>query len=182
MIKVEVSMSDFIDGRKFIDKYGDRIEKVMAATMQTNRLLLFMHDGAYNGHKPWKPLKFRDGQPLQDSGALRNSIGPKVPAGSLAPVTPGKGGYVRYEASGSKKTVRIGTELKYAKIHDEGGVIVPVNAKALRFVVGKKVYFFKKVKIPKRNFTQWNAEDQAEMTTTLHRLLEKIVVEALNGG
>lgn len=182
MISTDVDFSSLIGLKGFMNKYGDRIEKAMAATVQTNRLLLFMHDGAYNGHKPWLPPKYRDGQPLQDRGDLRNSIAPKSSNGDLVPRSPGKGGYIRYEGSASKRTVRVGTELIYAGIHDKGGRIVPKNAKALRFMIGKRVVFAKYVDIPKRNFTGWNEEDKSEMTVMLHNLLTELITEEINGG
>lgn len=45
--------------------------------------------------------------------------------------------------------VAVGTDLKYARIHDQGGnigPIVPKKAKALRFKINGKVVFAKKVK------------------------------------
>lgn len=51
--------------------------------------------------------------------------------------------------------VTIGTNLVYARIHDQGGTIkahtvTPTRAKALRFMSGGRVVFAKRVNIPQR--------------------------------
>lgn len=53
------------------------------------------------------------------------------------------------------KQVKVGTNLVYARIHDEGGTlpartILSRNGRFLRFVVGGKVVFAKKVRQPAR--------------------------------
>ncbi len=50
---------------------------------------------------PWKPLKFRNGQPLRDTKLLQNSI------------------YARPDAKG----VTVGTNVKYARVHQFGMTI-----------------------------------------------------------
>lgn len=100
----------------------DEIYLLVAATMQTNRGLMF--DSANEGRTPWAPLKLRDGQPLSQRGALRQSFGPhndgKRPARH-------PDGIVKY----GNDTVTIGTTLAYAPIHNLGGVIRPVRGKFL---------------------------------------------------
>lgn len=84
-----------------------------------------------NGEK-WAPLKFRDGQPLRDTGLLQNSFftffGPDY--------------------------VDIGTNRVGARVHQFGAVIRPVKAKMLRFFAkGSSIPIFRKsVKIPARPF------------------------------
>ena len=68
------------------------------------------------GRPEWKPLKYRDGKPLLDSGGLHRSITPWH----------------------DNNTAVVGTNLIYARIQNEGGqtrphVIRPRNKKALRF-------------------------------------------------
>lgn len=74
----------------------------------------------------------RDGQQstLQKSGVLRRSL--------------------RVEAT--DKSVTIGTDRKYALIHQLGGEIKPKTAKALKFQSGGKWFTVKKVNIPARPY------------------------------
>lgn len=85
--------------------------------------------------KAWAPLTSRQGQPLLDTGRLRNSITHLVQG----------------------NTLEIGTNWPWAHVHQFGAEIVPVRAKLLRFTVGgargrDRVVFAKKVVIPARPF------------------------------
>lgn len=114
-----------------------------------------------DGGPNWPALKFRQGQILKKTGLLFKSV-----------TTPGAQGNVN-RVTGSVLTW--GTELKYAKIHNEGGIITAKNAKMLWIPIsekaarigplknkadreksglkyGKDFIFKKSVKIPKREF------------------------------
>lgn len=52
----------------------------------------------------------------------------------------------------SNTSVTIGSDRRYAAIHQMGGVIKPVTAKALKFFAGGKWWTCKKVTIPARPF------------------------------
>ena len=93
--------------------------------------------------KPWKPLKFRSGQPLRDTGRLQNSI--------------------TFRAD--RKGITIGTNVCYAPPHQFGAVVeagkpphqslcgyVTKGSPVLRFEAGGKVVYAKKVTIPARPF------------------------------
>lgn len=54
----------------------------------------------------------------------------------------------REERGGMVQVVGMGE--RYGVVHERGAVIVPVRAKALRFVVGGRVVFARRVVIPKR--------------------------------
>ncbi len=105
------------------------INLFIAATVQTNRGLLFDSEGSALGHKPWKKLLLREGQILSQRGALRRSIAPYNPNG-----TPGPDGIVRFAGD----VITVGTRLAYAKMMNygtvglPGGVLRPRNAKALK--------------------------------------------------
>ena len=88
-------------------------------------------------------LRFARGKKiLQDKGDLRRSI--------------------LHEIAGNKLT--IGTNLIYAAIHQEGGVIRAKNARALMIPLGDgRVIFRKKVTIPARPFLLIKPEDPAKM-------------------
>jgi phage gpG-like protein len=104
------------------------IYAVMAASAQTNRALLFDSEGGYNGHTPWKPLKFRAGQPLRDKGRLKNSIGPLAKNGQ--PVK-SPDGILKYGGSPDRPIVTIGTTLYYAALMNNGGIVRAKNGHAL---------------------------------------------------
>jgi phage gpG-like protein len=79
----------------------------------------------------WPPLKIRQGQPLLDTGRLRNSISGR--------------------ANGSTSFV-VGTNVKYARLQNFGGTVTPKQAKSLAFKVGNRMVFTKSVKVPARPF------------------------------
>lgn len=87
--------------------------------------------GAVSPHGvPWKPVSSRLGQTLVDTGRLRRSI--------------------TFRAS--PKDVVVGTNVKYAPIHQFGGTIVPKNKPYLVFKTSSGWVRTKKVKIPARPF------------------------------
>lgn len=100
----------------------DEIYLLVAATMQTNRGMMF--DSVNAGRTAWAPLKLRDGQPLSQRGALRQSFGPSNDGRNPARHP---NGIVKY----GNDVVTIGTTLAYAPIHNLGGVIRPVRSKFL---------------------------------------------------
>jgi phage gpG-like protein len=53
-------------------------------------------------------------------------------------------------------------DVKYAAIHEFGGVIVPKKAKALSFVIDGKRIFTKQVIMPKRSYMRTSLEDQKD--------------------
>ena len=112
----------------------EAINLFIAAQIQFNRGMLFDQEGAYNGHPKWADLKFRNGQILTNRGTLRKSIAPYNPRGTAGP-----DGIVRF----SSDTITVGTKLGYARLMNDGttkmpgGVLRPVNAKALKIPVPK---------------------------------------------
>lgn len=80
---------------------------------------------------PWPALKVRQGQPLLDTGRLRNSISGR--------------------ANGAVSFV-VGTNVKYARLHNFGGTVTAKSGKSLRFKVGSRWVFAKSVTIPPRPF------------------------------
>jgi len=60
-------------------------------------------------------------------------------------------------------SVRIGTGLVYAAIHQFGGTIVPKTAKRLAFTLRGKSVFAKKVTIPARPYLGVSTENKAEI-------------------
>ncbi len=69
---------------------------------------------------------------------------------------------ITYKSSG--KSLVIGTSLIYARVHQEGAVIKPKTAKALRIPIGGgKVIFRKRVVIPARPFLLIKPHDPADV-------------------
>lgn len=98
---------------------------------------------------------------LQDTGRLRNSI--------------------TYAVNEPDQSVSIGTNVKYGEIHQYGGkiniparTIIPKKAKVLRFMIGNKIIYAKKVHqkartitIPRRPFLMFQEDDLTNIRTIL---------------
>lgn len=92
------------------------------------------------------------GQTLSDSGTLKNSIG--------------------YHATAN--SVEVGTNIKYAKVHQEGATIKPKTKKFLAFRLGGGWVRKKKIKIPKREFLGFSKEDIEEIEDTIMDHIDKL--------
>lgn len=193
MIKIEVEFPDLYERLK---KYEKEIMLVLAASMQTNRSMMFDADGADNGKKKWAPLKFRNGRPLQDRGTLRKSMGP-----SNDGITPGRG--VDSVLKINTDSVMIGTKLAYARMMNDGttkmpgGVLRPINAQALKIPLpmgknivkaakalrkgaaqdstGQKYIFRKSVRIPARPMDEITPQDEQEWVETVQNYMMEIL-------
>lgn len=83
--------------------------------------------------RPWKPLnpKYRTGQPLRNTRRLQLSISSRV-VGDAA---------------------EVGTNVRYARVHQYGATIVPKTSSYLAFpVTGGGFAFLKEARIPARPF------------------------------
>lgn len=100
-----------------------------------NRVRLGFRLGRSPYGQPWAPLNpfFRVGQPLRDTGRLQRSITHQVQGGD---------------------SVAVGTNVRYARTHQHGADIKPVNAKMLGPIgsAGGGAVFLKGAKIPARPF------------------------------
>lgn len=97
--------------------------------------LSFAESRSPNG-QPWQPLRFRAGQPLLDTGKLRNSIASRA----------------------HKVSVEIGTSERYAGVHQRGATIRPKRGKFLVFTPRGFAHpiFARQVTIPARPFLPVN--------------------------
>lgn len=142
------------------------IKEPLAAALQTNRGMLFMSSGRYNNHDGWAPLKFREGQPLLDSGKLSQSI---APLNDGKKPSQGADGILRFGAG----VVTIGSVLPYAAMMNfgttglPGGVLRPKNKKALAFPIPNGFVICKSVKIPPRHFDDFTPADVEELEQTM---------------
>lgn len=98
-----------------------------------NRIRLCFRLGQSPWGVPWRPLNpaFRTGQPLRDTGRLQRSITSQVQGDA----------------------VMVGTNVRYAAVHQFGATIFPRNAKYLAAPMGGgRIAFLKQVTIPSRPF------------------------------
>lgn len=105
--------------------------------------------------KSWKPSGraiAQGGKTLTDTALLRQSI----------------------DYAATPKKVMVGTNKKYARIHQLGGTIKPKHGKALKFPGqdGKDV-FAKEVEIPARPFIGVSQSDLKEVKATINEFLNK---------
>jgi phage gpG-like protein len=168
LLHVQFKMPNWAE--KFRSELGNIHGKALA-TIQTNRGMLFKQEGAYNGHAKWKPLKNRKGQILADTGTLKNSIAPK--GGDKKRPSAGPNGILKFIGD----VMTIGTNVKYANIHNFGGVIKPKTKDLLRWKDDKGWHAAKQVKIPARPFLEgaWNQEDQKELNDTMANYLSRLL-------
>lgn len=170
--KIDFKMPDLLGALTFNQ---ERIERTIAATIQTQVGLRFDAEGAHNGHEKWLGLKMRQGQILSFSGLLRKSMSPPGADGN-----PGPQGYVRSAGTLENLLTEVGSKVIYASVHNNGAVIRPKKKEALRFMnpgTGK-FCFAKEVTIPKRNFTDLNEKDTDELSETLANLVADILEHA----
>lgn len=158
-----------------------RLQLAIASDIQTNIGLRFDAEGAYNGHAKWADLatglnkkvaknglKVRN--ILRKSGALKNSIAPQGANGTAGP-----GGSVKFSGDLQTSIVSVGTSLIYARIHDQGGLIKHPGT-SNGFGKGIKIPAHR-IKMPRRNFTDWNNADMSNLKKTI----KNTVAEILNG-
>lgn len=103
-----------------------------------------------NSWTPSRRAKDDGGQTLSVSGRLRNSITSRV----------------------SAIGVEVGTNVKYAAIHQFGGEIKPKTAAALVFEVGDRLVFARKVQMPARPYLGISDDDRQEAIDIVKDYLE----------
>ncbi len=133
----------------------EKIHKQMGEYMLKEVRMRFKHGEGPDGAKWPKSYraKIQGGQTLRDTKRLQNSI--------------------TYRAK--RRGVEIGTNVKYAAVHQEGDTIKAKRKKYLRFKVGDRWYQKKEVTVPARPFLGINDENIEE----LKRILNEAIKEAL---
>lgn len=138
--------------RKLYGVLGEQLKKI-----HNNR---FKQETSPDGEK-WQPLSPLTRQAkgndhiLKDSHQLRNTLA------------------YNYSDQG----VEFGSALKYARLHQFGGTIVPKKAKRLR--LGKSGVYAKKVTIPARPWLGISKQDEALLLRKAHRVLEQQIQQVL---
>ena len=100
----------------------------------------------------WEKLKYRQGKPLRDTGALMGSLGTA-------------------EISGNK--ISVFSNLKYARLHDQGGIIEPKEKNTLHFKIDGVDYFSKKITVPARKFSGISDKNKKEIQKIISEYFEK---------
>ena len=108
--------------------------------------------------QPWKPWSPAYAAVTKSSGLLRD----KGMRGGLM-------GSITYEAEA--RSVRVGSNKVYAGVQQFGATIRPVNARALRFHLGERVVFAKKVTIPARRYLGFGAAEREVVGDAVDRAL-----------
>lgn len=194
-VSISITMPDW--GR-LARELQPEANNLVAATLQTQRAMIFDSGGRYNGRPGWEPLKFRSGQILKDTGTLSKSMGPQNTG-----MVPSKGvnSIVRFQGN----LVTIGTTLGYAPMMNWGTTGLPggvLRAKAPGGVLaiplpggksatpaakgiakgskgpGRAYLFAKFVRIPARRFDEITAQDEQEITETL----AAFIADKINGS
>lgn len=80
---------------------------------------------------------------------------------------------IDYEAS--PDSVLVGSGLVYARIHQEGGKIVPKTAKALAFMMGNQFKLVQSVTMPARPYLGLSADNESEIIETTEDWLKGLV-------
>lgn len=184
-----------------VRRYKSEINLYIAAQMQANRGQLFARGGAFNGHQAWLKPMLRAGQPLKDSGALSQSLGPRMGKAARNPVR-AQGSVVKIYGN----VVSIGTTLHYAEMMNwgttklPGGVLKPKNKPLLWIPIpsgkgasdtakgmhkngggnivkymGKTFLLAKQVRIPARRFDNWTPQDRKDLNVALARKLAEVL-------
>ena len=142
---------DFARLRRDLENLGDinplGLNKKIGEVLVSSTKKRFEDEAGPDGTKWQKSYRASTsgGQTLSDKGRLKNSIS--------------------YQASANR--VEIGTNVKYAHVHQDGMEITVKNAKFLRFQVGGGWARKKKVTIPKRPFLGVSDDDMEEIDGTV---------------
>jgi phage gpG-like protein len=118
---------------------------------------------------------------VRAEAVAKHLSGPKMPRGkgSLKAATLARGsgdlaGSINTKVKvGTKISAQIGTNLKYARIHENGGTIKPKTGQFLKFNIGGRDIFAKSVTIPKRPFLKPSLEAKRKEAVDL--ILDKIM-------
>ena len=77
------------------------------------------------------------------------------------------------EGGGDASTAHWGSNLVYSRIHQLGGVVRPRRARMLRFELGDKAFFARRVTIPPRPYIGWGAAERREAARVIGRWLDQ---------
>ncbi len=155
-LQIEVDLAGFVQVEQIIARLnpfqGETLLEALARLIRESTRERILAGGPAPDGSAWKPNRAGLTPILHRSGALARSID--------------------YAVAGTRAI--IGSGLVYARIHQEGGVIVPKSASALVFQVGNQVYRVKKVTMPARPYIGLSGEDRSELVQTVAAYLRRL--------
>jgi phage virion morphogenesis protein len=112
-----------------------------------------------------------DGKPWESLNALYKTTkkGPRILTGQTRSLSE-----IIYQLA-SQTSVEVGSNVVYARIHNEGGTIKPKNATALVFSMGGQTFKVKSVRMPRRAFLGINEEDRREIEAIIRDHFEDAI-------
>jgi phage gpG-like protein len=167
-----------VEGKKELDRYLKNVRKDIkkAKPYFTSSSLIMLRDvdkhfregkGPLRG---WSPLKIRNGKPLQKTGRLKNSFIPQA----------------------DNKNAVVGTNLVYARLQNNGGIVrpkksknlyIPLTRKGMRKSAGSPIpknlkrgvdyILAKKAKIPARPFMYLSNKGANDILNVFIKLFEQ---------
>lgn len=75
----------------------------------------------------------------------------------------------------TEESVQVGSGIRYARIHQQGGEIKPKNGRALVFRAGNRTIFARLVTMPARPWLGLSADNQREIVETAEDWLGRLV-------
>lgn len=164
-LKIDISNLNEVVGRLLRLSQGlqDRTElhQAIGLKMRENTDRRFNQGAAPDGTR-WKEslrAKEKGGQTLRDTGLLQNSIDFATDRNGLT-----FGAFVG------------GSNIHYARIHQEGGVIKPKKAKYLAFTLANGEFRrVKQVVIPARPYIGVSPDDEEDIVDLAVRFMERLV-------
>lgn len=155
-VAIHIELSGFDQVEQFLSRLNpfqsETLLEAMARLIRESTRERIIAGGPPPDGSAWKPNRAGRSPILHLSGALARSID--------------------YVVAGTQAI--IGSGLIYARIHQEGGVIVPKSASALVFQVGNQVYRVKKVTMPARPYIGLSGEDRSELVQTVAAYLRRL--------
>jgi len=144
-LAIEIDVAGFAQVEQFLARLNPfeaetLLEALARLIRESTRERLIAGGPAPDG-SAWQPNGEGRAPILHRSGALARSID--------------------YAVSGMQAI--IGSGLVYARIHQEGGTIVPKSASALVFSVGNRLFRVKKVTMPARPYIGLSGDDRSEL-------------------
>ncbi|CAM5764726.1 phage virion morphogenesis protein [Bosea minatitlanensis] len=155
-LAIEIELSGFAQVEQFFARLNpfesETLLEAMARLIRESTRERIIAGGPAPDGSAWKPNRVGRTPILHLSGALARSID--------------------YVVAGTRAV--IGSGLVYARIHQEGGVIVPKSASALVFSAGNRLFRVKKVTMPARPYVGLSGEDRAELVQTAVEYLRRL--------
>lgn len=167
IVKIEAQTAEVEQTIVRLQTWGgsEQLRKVFESVGKAlqSRILLCFRMGVSPWGESWKPLRYREGQPLQDTGRLRNSLTVRA----------------------TDDDVQIGTNLKhngvsYPAVMQFGAVIRPRKGKVLVFHIGSRTIFAKKVVVPARPYLPIRPNGETDLPKSWANAALKKFREGLN--